>query len=111
VTTQDRPDDYEVSLQPTPDGLLVAIGGELDLANAGFLRDQLVEAVRDHPQYVRVDLADLSFIDSSAVGLLVAMKRNVNDYGGHFSVRCGGEGHLALARRGLLDHLNVDFAG
>ena len=109
MTTQDRPDDYEVSLQPTPDGLLVAIGGELDLANAGFLRDQLVLAVQDHPQAVRVDLTDLNFIDSSAVGLLVAMKQNVDGYSGDFSVHCGHEGHLALAQRGLLDHLDVDF--
>jgi anti-sigma B factor antagonist len=108
MTTQDRPDDYEVGFAPTPDGVVVSLGGELDVSKWRLLRDQLVEAIKDDPPKVRLDLAGLSFIDSSAIGLLVAMKRSVNEYGGHFSVRCGPQGRLALARRGLLDYLGVD---
>lgn len=103
-------DDYEVGFEPTPDGLVVSIGGELDVANAPYLRDRLVEAIQDYPPHVRLDLAGLRFIDSSAVGLLVAMKRRVNDYGGRFSVRCDAQGRLALGRRDLLDYLGVDFS-
>jgi anti-anti-sigma factor len=103
-------DDYEVGFEPTPDGLVVSIGGELDVANAPYLRDRLVEAIQDYPPHVRLDLAGLRFIDSSAVGLLVAMKRRVNDYGGRFSVRCDPQGRLALGRRGLLDYLGVGLS-
>jgi anti-anti-sigma factor len=108
MSTQNQPDDYEIGFEPTPDGLVVSIGGELDVANAPSLRDRLVEAIQDYPSHVHLDLVGLRFMDSSAVGLLVAMKQRVNAYGGRFSVRCGGQVHLALGRRGLLDHLNVD---
>jgi anti-anti-sigma factor len=110
TTTPDQPDDYQVAFALTPDGVVVSIGGELDVANAGNLRDRLVEAIQDYPPNVRLDLAGLRFIDSSAIGLLVAMKQSVNDYGGHFSMRCSPAGHVALGRHGLLDYLNVDSA-
>jgi anti-anti-sigma regulatory factor len=60
---------------------------------------------------MRIDLSEVSFIDSSAVGLLVAMKRRVNDYGGHFSVRCGEQALPALRMRGLLGYLNANAPG
>ena len=110
TTRPDQPDDYQVAFEVTPDGVVVSIGGELDVASAGNVRDRLVEAIEDYPPNVRLDLAGLRFIDSSAVGLLVAMKQSVNDYGGHFSMRCSPEGHLALGRHGLLDYLDVDSA-
>ena len=62
------------------------------------------------PPRMRIDLSEVSFIDSSAVGLLVAMKRRVNDYGGHFSVRCGEQALLALRMRGLVGYLNAKLA-
>jgi anti-anti-sigma factor len=110
TTAPDQPDDCQVAFELTPDGVVVSIGGELDAANAGNVRDRLVAAIQDYPPNVRLDLAGLRFIDSSAVGLLVAMKQSVNDYGGHFSMRCSPAGHLALGRRGLLDYLDVDSA-
>ena len=100
-----------VDVQSTPDGVVVSIGGELDIANARPVRERLVEAVRDYPPRMRIDLSEVSFIDSSAVGLLVAMKRRVNDYGGHFSVRCGEQALLALRMRGLLGYLNANAPG
>ncbi len=106
-----EPTEFAIEVQPTPEGVVVAIAGELDVANAPFLRERLVEAVRESPPKVLVDLSKVGFLDSSAIGLLVSIRRRVADFGGHFSVRCGPDSHLALGRRGLLDHLNVDFAG
>ena len=107
----DHPNDYALDTQPMPDGVLVAIAGELDVASVRFLRASLLEAVRESPSNVRVDLSDVHFLDSTIVGLLVTIKRNVNGYGGTFSVQCGPQSLLALGIRGLLDYLNVDAAG
>jgi anti-anti-sigma factor len=107
----DLPDDDEVGLDPLPEGVVVSVGGELDVANAGYLRQRLIEAIQDNPSHVCVDLRAVSFIDSTVVGLLVSLKRRIDDYGGRFSVRSSPHGRMSLARRGLLGYLDVDPAG
>ncbi len=67
--------------------------------------------MQEAPAKVRIDLSKVDFLDSSAVGLLISLRRRVTAFDGHLSVRCADECHLALQRRGLLDHLNVDFPG
>ena len=108
---QGQPSDYALEMQPMPDGVLVAIAGELDVACARSLRASLLEALQEAPSNVRVDFSDVHFLDSTIVGLLVSMKQNVNGYGGVFSIQCGTQSLLALGIRGLLDYLNVDPAG
>lgn len=55
--------------------IVLALRGELDLATVPSLRDHLLEAVRTH-QSVVLDLAGLTFLDSTGLGLLVsAVKR------------------------------------
>ncbi len=104
--------DYSVDLHPTNDGVLVAMGGELDLVAAPHLRERLAEAVTDDPGMVRIDLSGVSFLDSMAVGLLVSTKRRVSDYGGAFSVKCGHPPvRLVLEMMGLIEYLNVDSVG
>lgn len=49
----------------------VAIAGELDLSNAHIMRVRLLAAVRDrHPVVLDLDLAGVTFIDSTAVHAL-----------------------------------------
>ncbi len=56
-----------------PDQRVVTVTGELDLAIAGQLRRTLLDAVTDaSTRTVTVDLAGVSFIDSSIVGALIA---------------------------------------
>lgn len=103
--------DYAIDLQPMAGGVLVAMGGELDVAAAPYLRERLARAVDHEPQTVRIDLSEVSFLDSMAVGMLISVKRRVDSYGGFFSTRCGPRTLLALGIRGLIDYLNVDSAG
>ena len=91
-----------------PDGVLVAVTGELDVVSARYLREQLVEAVQEHPPNLRMDLSEVSFLDSSTVGVLVSIKRRVEKYGGKLSVLGGPQSRAALGRRGLLAYLGVD---
>ena len=100
--------DYVVDLRPTSDGVLVAMGGELDVRAAPYLRERLTEAVRDAPEEVRVDLSGVTFLDSIAIGLLVSTKRRVSDYGASFSVDGGHPPvRLVLEIMGLIEYLNV----
>jgi len=51
--------------------LVVHLAGELDLYNAHDLRAALAEAIDASPRRVVVDMADVDFVDSTALGVLV----------------------------------------
>lgn len=51
--------------------LVVRLGGELDLASLPEVQPQLERLLRLPPQPVCIDLADLSFLDSTGVALLI----------------------------------------
>jgi anti-sigma B factor antagonist len=51
--------------------IVVRLAGELDLYNAEAVRDALRECTERTPERIVVDLADVSFLDSTALGVLV----------------------------------------
>ena len=56
---------------------LVRVGGELDIASSQALERELSELQAD--TLVIVDLRDVSFIDSTALGVLVRAHQRAND--------------------------------
>jgi anti-sigma B factor antagonist len=111
MATEGHP-SYEVDLRETSDGVLVAMGGVLDPVAAPYMRERLVEAVKDGPGSVRIDLTDVTFLDSRAIGLLLSTKKRVGGYGGAFSMKCGHPPvRLVLEIMGLIEYLNVDSTG
>jgi anti-sigma B factor antagonist len=50
---------------------IVRLGGELDLYNATQVREALVEASSGAPERLVVDLSEVDFIDSTALGVLI----------------------------------------
>ena len=51
--------------------LLVRLGGELDLASLPDVQPDLDRLLRLPPQPVRIDVAELSFLDSSGLAVLI----------------------------------------
>ncbi|MFC7530587.1 STAS domain-containing protein [Actinoplanes sp. GCM10030250] len=72
-----------VSYRTDPDGVVDAtITGELDLAEADSIRDSLVSAARGMSgPYLRVDLSQVSFMDSYALGALVSARNTAASVG------------------------------
>jgi len=69
------PNDALISYQPVDaDGLILAsLDGDLDLDCADRVRDSLAEtAGRDDCRFLRIDVAELNFIDSYALGALIS---------------------------------------
>ena len=66
-----------LSVTMDPDGTLgVALRGELDFTNAGEVTDAIRAVVeRERPAAVRMDLTEVTFLDSSGIGVLVAAMR------------------------------------
>jgi anti-anti-sigma factor len=59
---------------PSPRGVRIVVVGEVDLATAAVLRDGLLSVLRDQsPALVDVDLAGVTFMDCTGVGVLIAV--------------------------------------
>ena len=68
------------------DHAVLEVAGELDLAYAGELRDKLAEASTPGGHVV-VDLGRVEFLDSTALGVLVAAAKRLHGTGGELVVR------------------------
>ncbi|HEY6423131.1 MAG TPA: STAS domain-containing protein [Pseudonocardiaceae bacterium] len=51
----------------------IALSGEIDLANAAAVEDEIRAAVSRHPTTVSVDLTDLMYMDSSGIRILFTL--------------------------------------
>lgn len=61
-----------LGLERHPGGVVVVrLGGDLDLYNVDQVRNALADAAGDAPSRVVVDLAQVTFLDSTALGVLV----------------------------------------
>jgi anti-sigma B factor antagonist len=109
-----RQDDFSTTVvcQDSDGSVLVRLAGDFDLSTAGDLRDCLVSPEVLDAERVRIDLAGVTFLDSSSIGLLVSAGKAVRSTGGTFSVRCpGGIALRVLQISGLVHYFEVDFVG
>jgi anti-sigma B factor antagonist len=51
--------------------VVVRLAGELDLYNAEEIRAALAQAIEGSPRRVVVDMGDVEFVDSTALGVLI----------------------------------------
>lgn len=61
--------------------LVLHLAGEIDLYNANELRDALLQALDSKPTRVVVDLTDVHFVDSTALGVLVEARSTLGGIG------------------------------
>jgi anti-sigma B factor antagonist len=59
------------SLDRDADAVTIALHGEVDVLNVDQVRLALDEAITARPRQIVVDLAELSFIDSTGLGALI----------------------------------------
>lgn len=70
-----------LSVEDAGTAVVVRLGGELDLYNADHVRAALAGVVADSPSCVVVDLTEVEFIDSTALGVLVETHKALPDDG------------------------------
>ena len=77
LTTLTEPGDGQVT---------VRVGGEIDMHSAPFLRDAALAALRQHGPALRLDLRDVTFMDSTGIEVLVATRRRAELGGGSLTL-------------------------
>jgi anti-sigma B factor antagonist len=73
---------FDIS-EETKDGVsVVSASGEIDIATAPALRDKLESSIDRRPAVVVVDLLGVTFMDSTALGVLIGALKRCRDVGG-----------------------------
>ncbi len=86
---------------------VVSLAGELDLYNAHQVREALLECCAEAPDRLVVDLSGVSFIDSTALGVLIEARTRLANRGGFLLAAPGLETRRALEISGLDRHFAV----
>jgi len=68
------------------DSFVVAAGGELDLYTSERLRERLADALERGGRQLLVDLTGVTFMDSTALGVLVEAAKALKSSGGQLVV-------------------------
>jgi anti-sigma B factor antagonist len=89
------------------DATVVRLRGELDLYNAAEIRAALDDVVARAPTRLVVDLSDVEFVDSTALGVLVEARAKLPNRRGFLLAAPAAETRRALAVSGLDRHLPV----
>jgi anti-sigma B factor antagonist len=88
-------------------GVVVTLAGELDLYNAEEVRGALLDACAADPSLLVVDLEEVRFIDSTALGVLIEARSRMDDRSGFRLAAPGLETRRALEVSGLDRHFLV----
>lgn len=101
--------DFAVTPRADARGVVLALSGELDLSTAPALEQAIEEARSETGERLLFDLAELSFMDSTGVSVLVRAKQEANAAGHEVTLRApNGQVHRLLELVGLLDRLEVE---
>ena len=74
--------ELDLHVQHHGDRAVVQVSGEVDLATCPQLRAQLIELVDQGVYHLIVDLEQVSFLDSSGIGVLIGALRRLREHGG-----------------------------
>ena len=87
--------------------VVVRLVGELDLYNAPEVRTALLEVCAEQPERLIVDLGEVDFVDSTALGVLIEARTKLANRQSFLLASPGLETHRALTISGLDQHLSV----
>jgi anti-anti-sigma factor len=76
-----------VPVQPSTETPVLVVRGALDLSTLARVRVQLAEALAGRPDHLVVDLTDCTFVDASALAMLLDAHRRLHRTGGVLTLR------------------------
>jgi anti-anti-sigma factor len=111
MATGDRSEDagtFASELHNRDGTAVVALIGEIDVAQAPSVREALLTALQGDAEGLEIDLSGVSFLGSSGVAELVMACKLAQNLGREHAVTCGGSTQRRLLELlGLIEYLNV----
>jgi anti-sigma B factor antagonist len=95
------------STTPSVGRAVVIIRGDLDLFTAPRLHDALVGAIELGARHVVADLTDVTFIDSTALGVLIRAAKELRAAGGALDLVCPNQDIRRLVQLTGLDSVFI----
>lgn len=96
-----------IAVEQDGDAYVVRLGGELDLYNVEQVRTALLDVAGKAPERLVLDLAEVEFIDSTALGALIEARASLPNRRGLLLASPNIETRRALQVSGLDRHLPV----
>jgi anti-sigma B factor antagonist len=100
-------EDPVAGIDRSDGSIVVRLAGELDLYNAAVVREALLECCTEGPERLIIDLANVKFIDSTALGVLIEARTRMSNRRGFLLAAPGLETRRALEISGLDRHFAV----
>lgn len=101
-------ESFNCFVESRPDGVLVRPIGELDLWTVPAVEQHLLDGCDAGAGRIELDLGSLSFMDSSAIALVVRWSRKSAEGGFLLQVRAGTDRVRRLFAMTAISHLLVD---
>lgn len=102
--------ELEIAIDRSDEGCVLTLSGEVDLYTAPNLKQAIVDIVDDGCTSLVLDLEQVSFIDSSGLGVLISGLRRVKEHGGTLRLVCTKDSILKIFRITGLDKVFPVFA-
>ncbi len=67
----------EISVERRGGSLLAHLGGEIDMTNAGYVRDELLASVPNDALALVIDLSGCRYLDSAGIEILFDLSRRL----------------------------------
>jgi anti-sigma B factor antagonist len=100
------PTEFAVHERPVQGGRrLIAVAGELDLFTAPELRSRLNEMIDRGARELIVDLSETEFVDSTGLGVLIAVYKRMQSAGGELVIVDERDNILSAFRVAGVDQL------
>jgi anti-sigma B factor antagonist len=95
------------SIESVNGAVVVHLRGELDLYNADEVRHALADVASQRPDRVVVDLTEVEFVDSTALGVFVEARAKLENREAFLLAAPGAEARRALEVSGLERHFGI----
>ena len=69
---------------------VIRLAGDVDLYDAPELKDLMAESIRAGTRHLICDLSEVTFIDSTALGVMIQARKRLEPDGGSIRVACPG---------------------
>jgi anti-sigma B factor antagonist len=88
---EDRPQFHVDLLRPSESVAVVDVEGEVDIYSAPQFKEVLLKGIEEGASRIIVDLAKVTFIDSTALGVLVSGAKRVRPQNGTLDIVCADD--------------------